>query len=153
LDHRLNRGSIGDVAAHSHAADLARRLLSSFEVGTVVHDHPGAHRRQRLRDGAADPLATPGDQSGTAIQVAGHANSTKSSSAFQVSTPGRCFAARLAKTRPGPSSTTVETFIAFSETIVRAQSTGRRRWLASSCRRSLSEATACPVAFARIGNL
>src|SRR5207247_1012646 len=74
-----------------------------------------------------------------------------SSSAFQVSTPGMCLAARLASTRPGPSSTTVRTFIARIETIVRAQSTWR-----SICRRSSSWSAAAvlsasPDAFARIG--
>ena len=76
----------------------------------------------------------------------------KSSSAFQVSTPGMCFAAREASTRPGPSSTTVFTCIACIESIVRAQSTGRRRWLASSLRRASIVCSASPVALARIGN-
>src|SRR5437868_7058425 len=74
-----------------------------------------------------------------------------SSSAFHVSTPGMCFAARLASTRPGPSSTTVRTFIARIETIVRAQSTWRSIcWRSSSCS-AVAVRRASPDAFARIG--
>src|SRR4029077_9381886 len=89
-------------------------------------------------DGAAYALAAAGDQRGLAVQVphqavAVSANSTNNSSAFHVSTPGMCLAARLASTRPGPSSTTVLTSIVFIETMVRAQSTCRSiSWRSSS---------------------
>src|SRR5262245_13340239 len=162
LDHGLHRRAVGDVAAHRLAADLVCRLLRRRGDGPVVHHHAGAHPGQRPGHGAADALAAARHQRGPALQGSGrggqrifqcrHANSTNSSSAFQVSTPGMCLAARLASTRPGPSSTTVVTCIVFNDTMVRAQSTGRSRWLASSWRRSFRVSITWPVALARIGN-
>src|SRR5215472_18621475 len=98
---------------HRGAVRRVRRLLQLLV--------PPVPCVERCAEGAPD---VPGHGGGSRLRalrppaLAAHANSTNSSSAFHVSTPGMCLAARLARTRPGPSSTTVVTCIARSETMV-----------------------------------
>src|SRR5207245_804033 len=138
LHHRFDFGRVADVGLVGGCSrQRGRGFLRCGPIRAVVDRHLRAHACQRLADGAPNALATARDQGGLTFEI-DHAvtglsaKSMNSSSAFQVSTPGMCLAARLASTRPGPSSTTVLTFIARIETIVRAQSTWRSIWSRSS---------------------